>query len=250
MIRSKHGEMTLNSRQVAILLISAVAIAGVTFAVGYLSKGKEADKPHTAAKPNVDTPAAPGAITKKLDTDAILKEREIGKSAAPGAQFTFQKTLMKDAVPPKESPPAVKPAEPAVVTPAPSEPAKVENKGSQAAAVDKRPAEPKAVEKKHEAPAPKGKPPHDTQPATAKPTVTPGKMFTIQVASFSTKADADKLVAKLESKRFMANIQEFKDKTGTWHRVRVGVYKTEQAANRDLAKVKAEGSPTAFVTGY
>lgn len=243
--------MTLNSRQVAILLISAVAIAGVTFAVGYLSKGKEADKPQIAAKPNVDAPAAPGAITKKLDTDAIVKEREIGKSAAPGAQFTFQKTLMQDAVPPKESPPAVKPAEPAVVKPAPSEPAKVENKGPQAAATtDKRPAEPKVVEKKHAAPAPTEKPPHDTQPATAKPTAPPGKMFTIQVASFSVKTDADKLVAKLESKRFMAHIQEFKDKTGVWHRVRVGAYKTEQAANRDLAKVKAEGSAHAFVTGY
>ena len=238
--------MTFSAKQVAILLISAVTIAGVTFAVGYLSKGKQTtEKPPTAAKPNADTPAAaPGAITQKLDTDAILKERELEKSAAPGAQFTFQKTLMKDAAPAKESPPAAKPApaEPAEVKPHPAEPAKKETKGPQAAAtMDKRPAEPKAVEKKH---------PHDTQPATAKPTATPGKMFTIQVASFSLKTDADKLVARLESKRFMTNIQEFKDKADIWYRVRVGVYKTEQAANRDLAKVKAEGAPHAFVTGY
>jgi cell division septation protein DedD len=234
MIRSKHGEMTFSAKQVAILLISAVAIAGVTFAVGYLSKGKQTtEKAPTAAKPNADTPAAPGAITQKLDTDAILKEREIEKSAAPGAQFTFQKTLMKDAAPAKESPPAVKPApqEPTAVKPAPAEPAKTENKGPQAT-------------------APKEKPRHDTQPATAKSTATPGKVFTIQVASFSAKADADKLVARLESRRFIANIQEFKDKADIWYRVRVGAYKTEQAANRDLAKVKAEGAPRAFVTSY
>lgn len=245
MIRSKHGEMTFNAKQVAILLISAVSIAGVTFAVGYLSKGKQtAEKPQTVAvKPNADIPAAPGAITQKLDTDAILKEREIEKSAAPAAQFTFQKTLMKDAAPAKESPPAAKPA--------PAEPAKAENKGPQAtAATDKPPAEPKAVEKKPAAPAPKEKPRHDTQPTTAKPTATPGKTFTIQVASFSVKADADKLAARLESKRFMTSIHEFKDSAGLWYRVRVGTYKTEQAAIRDLAKVKAEGSPHAFVTGY
>lgn len=243
MIRSRHGEMTFSARQVAILLISAVAIAGVTFAVGYLSKGKEtAEKPQTAVKPDIDTPAAPGAITKKLDTDAILKEREIGKSAAPGAQFTFQKTLMKDVPPAKEPPSAAKPE--------PAEPAKMENKGPQTTATtDKKPAEPKAAEKKPVAPAPKEKPQHDAQPATAKSTATPGKTFTIQVASFSTKTDADKLVARLASKRFMPNIQEFKDKTDTWYRVRVGVYKTEQAAIRDLAKVKADGFAKAFVTG-
>ena len=79
MIRSKRGEMTFNARQVAILLISAVSIAGVTFAIGYLSgsftKNKETEKPQAESKPDEDIPAAPGAITKKLDTDAILKER-------------------------------------------------------------------------------------------------------------------------------------------------------------------------------
>jgi cell division protein FtsN len=253
MIRSRHGEMTFNAKHLAILLISAASIAGLTFAIGYLSgsftKGKETEKAPTAGKPNSDAPAAPGAITKKLDTDAILKEREIEKSAGSASHFTFQKTLMKDTPPAKETPPTAQPVETA----------KVETKEPPPAAiVDKRPDEPKiagqkqAQEKKPSTPAPKenkAKPRHDTEPTTAKSATTPGKMFTIQVASFSTKADADRLVARLAAKRFITNIQEFKDKGATWYRVRVGVYKTEPSAIRDLGKVKAE-VPHAFVTGY
>jgi cell division protein FtsN len=249
MIRSKHGEMTFSARQVAILLISAVAIAGVTFAIGFLSKGKETSQaPAIALKPDVDTPASPGGVTQKLDTDAILKEREIGKSAVPVGQFTFQKTLMQDTGPAKEPAPAVQAP--------PAEPPKVEKKEPQGAPADKKPAEQKiagkkqAQEKKPAGPAPKENPRHDTQPATAKPSATPGKMFTLQVASFSAKTDAEKLVAQLAARRFMANIQEFKDKGATWYRVRVGVYKTEQAAIRDLGRLKADGTTKAFVTGY
>ena len=212
--------MTFTAKQAAILLISAVAIAGVTFAVGYLSKGKQtAEKAQPVAKPNADAPAAPGAIAKKLDTDAIIKEREIEKSTPPAAQFTFQKTLMKDASPAKEPPPPAKPA--------PAEPPKPEIKAP-----------------------PKEKPRPDSKPTAAKSTPAAGKMFAIQAAAFSSRADADKLAARLEAKRFMVNIQEFKEGAGVWYRVRVGVYKTEQAANRDLGKVKAEGAPRAFVTGY
>lgn len=243
--------MTLNSRQIAILLISAVGIAGVTFAVGYLSKSKEvAEKPPIAAKPDVDTPAAPGGITQKLDTDAILKEREVGKSAGPAGNFTFQQTLMKDTSSAKETPP---PAEaPKAVQSEPSESSKAEKKETKIAAVDKQPAEQKiaakkqAQEKKQADPAPKDKPKHEAPSAAAKP----GKMFSIQVASFSSKSDAQKLVARLEAKRFMANIVEFKDNGAAWYRVRVGPYKTEQAAIRDLGRVKTEGGAKAFVTGY
>lgn len=254
MIRSKRGEMTFNARQIAILLISAVSIAGVTFAIGYLSgsfkKSGETEKPPAEVKPDADAPAAPGAITKKLDTDAILKEREVEKSAGPASQFTFQKTLMKDTAPAKEP----------LKTAPPVETAKLETKEPPASTpVDKQPADPKiagqkqAQGKKPADTAPKknkDKPKHDTQPASAKPVAEPGKMFTIQVASFSTKQDADKLVARLTAKRFITNIHEFKDKGGTWYRVRVGAYKTEQSAIRDLGKVKAEGAPKAFVTGY
>lgn len=247
--------MTFSARQLAILLISAVAIAGVTFAVGFLSKGEETSQtPAIALKPDVDAPAAPGAITQKLDTDAILKEREVGKSAGSAGQFTFQKTLMQDTGPAKEPAPVVE--APQAVQPAPAESPKAEKKEPQISPADKKPAEQKiagkkqAQDKKPADPAPKGKPRHDTQPATAKPSTTPGKMFTLQVASFSAKADAEKLAAQLAAKRFMANIQEFKEKGATWYRVRVGVYKTEQAAIRDLGRLKAEGGAKAFVTGY
>ncbi|MBF0291399.1 MAG: SPOR domain-containing protein [Nitrospinae bacterium] len=251
MIRSKNGDMTLNSRQIAILLISAVGIAGVTFAVGYLSKSKDvAEKPPIAATPDVDTPAAPGAITQKLDTDAILKEREVGKSAGSAGNFTFQKTLMEDPSSAKEPAPAVQ--APQAVPPAPVEHAKTEKKETRIAAVEKPSAEQKSAgkkqtqEKKTADPAPKDKPKHEAPPASAKP----GKMFSIQVASFTSKSDAQKLVARLEAKRFMANIVEFKDNGTAWYRVKVGPYKTEQAAVRDLGRVKTEGSAKAFVTGY
>lgn len=243
--------MTLTSRQIAILLISAVGIAGVTFAVGYLSKSKEmAETPPVAAKPDVDIPAAPGAITQKLDTDAILKEREAGKSAGPAGSFTFQKTLMQDTSPAKEPEPVAE--APQAVPPAPVESAKTEKKETRTAAVDKQPAEQKgavkkqAQEKKPADPAPKEKPGREAPQATAKP----GKMFSIQVASFTSKPDAQKLVARLEAKRFMANIVEFKDNGTAWYRVKVGPYKTEQAAIRDLGRVKAEGTSKAFVTAY
>jgi len=83
-----------------------------------------------------------------------------------------------------------------------------------------------------------------TPPATEK---TGGKQqeaagFTVQVASYSLKSEADALKSKLSSKGYSVHIDESNqgDK-GTWYRVRVGK-KLEQEAARDLAAKLGRGA--------
>ncbi len=83
-------------------------------------------------------------------------------------------------------------------------------------------------------------------PAPAAPEKHPGKMeatgFTVQVASYSLKSEADSLKSKLAAKGYNVHINEsnLADK-GTWYRVRVGK-KLDQEAAKELASKLGRGA--------
>jgi cell division protein FtsN len=78
------------------------------------------------------------------------------------------------------------------------------------------------------------KPPAD-KPAAAPEKVAAGTVFTVQVASFPLKSEAETLKNKLASKGYNVYISEsHQGDKGTWYRVRVG-RKLDQEAAKELA---------------
>jgi cell division septation protein DedD len=65
--------------------------------------------------------------------------------------------------------------------------------------------------------------------------------LTIQVASLKDPADAARLVLSLQAKGFAAyRVSAQVPASGTWHRVRVGVFKDRAAAQAVLERLKNE----------
>ncbi|MGE0268390.1 MAG: SPOR domain-containing protein [Candidatus Omnitrophota bacterium] len=67
--------------------------------------------------------------------------------------------------------------------------------------------------------------------------------YTIQIASYKDKVNAEKKISELEKKDYKAFLvsKELKDK-GTWHRVYVGSFSTKKEADDYLTKVKKDYS--------
>jgi cell division protein FtsN len=60
--------------------------------------------------------------------------------------------------------------------------------------------------------------------------------YSVQVAAYRTRADAEKLVATLKNRGYEARVDEFPD----WYRVRIGRYASEGAAESKLLEIKAK----------
>ncbi len=71
--------------------------------------------------------------------------------------------------------------------------------------------------------------------------------FTIQVASFSIKTNADKYRYKLSKSYKNAHVVTFTDHRGTFYRVRVGMYTNLKDAERFSEKLNDQGFHGAFV---
>lgn len=72
------------------------------------------------------------------------------------------------------------------------------------------------------------------QPATAPAMATPE--YSVQVAAYKTRADADKLVESLRTRGYEARV----DVSPDWFRVRVGRYQSERAAETQLHEMKSK----------
>ena len=77
--------------------------------------------------------------------------------------------------------------------------------------------------------------------AAAPPPAETGIVYTIQVGSFSSKANADTLLSTLSSSRKDAYIEEFSTTESTYWRVRVGKFATRDEAERTAADLTAAG---------
>ncbi len=141
-------------------------------------------------------------------------------------------------------PPASTPAAPVVRDSTPTAPAKTPPKKAtvNTPAVPAPIQTPKTKVAAKEAPVAKEPPVAKDVPATPAPTVARGN-YTIQLAAYATRADADRLVTKLASRGVKARVSG----TSKPFRVRLDYYATRQAAQQDVAALKARGI-VGFVT--
>jgi cell division protein FtsN len=84
--------------------------------------------------------------------------------------------------------------------------------------------------------------PAATTPVTKVPAVSPPGVWSVQVAAYKTRAEADKLTSSLTQRGYQARI----DADGAWFRVRIGRYVTSKEAEEALIRIKAK-QMTGFV---
>ena len=101
---------------------------------------------------------------------------------------------------------------------------------------------PPVVEKKSE-PAPKvvepkPEPKREAQKAPAKSTT---GMWAVQLGSFSSKENADKLAANLRKQGYAAFLSQLSTSSGQLHRVRIGPQKDRQSAEAMASRLKKVG---------
>jgi cell division septation protein DedD len=77
-----------------------------------------------------------------------------------------------------------------------------------------------------------------------------GNLYTVQVASFTSKDEAFNLKNKLEKKGFDSYIVLFMKGEVKWFRVRVGSLNTKEEASQISKKIKEEIKLNSFVTSY
>jgi cell division protein FtsN len=101
---------------------------------------------------------------------------------------------------------------------------------------------------KPEAPAPRPEPgakPEAVRPPRESKSESQG--YTVQVAAYATRAQADGLVARLASHGFTADVSETTTASGVRYRVRVGSYATRDAARDAVGRLAAETRLGGFV---
>lgn len=97
--------------------------------------------------------------------------------------------------------------------------------------------EPRPVPEKEEAPETVAA----AEPADALADESATGMWAVQMGSFSNKANADRLAARLRETGYAAFLSELQRDSGALHRVRVGPQKDRESAEAVAAKLRADG---------
>lgn len=251
--------VSFSKKNIAILFGGIAAIAVLSFLLGYLTQKVEI-KPERAEikEPLAEEPPLSRIKPTPLDVDEITREAKTQTAPPAPEKFTFPDTLTDDKpsapVPlkPKAETSAKEPEKPeakktAAALKSPEKETSVKETPRKAQAVKPEPPAKKPTTKVAKAAVPKQSEP---TPKTGTPSRTPppapaGKSLTIQVGSFTSENDANRLLKRLVTKDFNAYIQPVKVEGQRWYRVRVGVYKTERVARREAARLeKSEKLPT------
>ena len=262
-------DVSLDNRQIVSLLIAGIVVMGAVFVLGVVVGKKLAGNAQTAAAPD---------LLSALDANA----QALQQARATESPLTFQDELTRRS---GSEPPPSKPTTVTVAMPPPPAP-KPEPKPEptpEPAAEAAEPLEaPVAV-----AQAPKPEPKPEPKPAAAQPKpvpasgkvapepvptrttssesglkaafaratqrpaeAAPGGDFTLQISAFQSRAEADRFAGKLRDRGYAPYIvaAEVPHK-GTWYRVRMGSFKTREAAARYLADFQRETNIQAFVAG-
>ena len=220
-------QFSFDNRHVVSGLVAAAVVLGAVFVLGVVV-GKKVALDQRAAQ-------APDLLTALDDKSAAIE-----KPATP--TLTFQEELTKSS-PAPSTPPAVSPA-PAQAAPqalARATSAPVEAK-PQLAAVPS-PSEPVRG----------ARPPQSARPVvpvkaqSAKPEGKSG-IFTLQLSSTQTRADANRFAARLREKGYAPTVVEAQvPGRGTWYRVRLGNFSSRETATRFLTDFRRETQLDAYV---
>ncbi len=192
-------ELSLDGRQIASIVVGALVLLGVVFVLG-LNIGRQL--------------AAKQLEASRGDSLAVL-DQPLPAPAIPADALTFHDKLTKDRIPAVEVVPAAPPPAPAPA----AEPARAAEP-PKAAAKD----EPKAEAK----PEPRAEP---RVAVKAEPAARPA--FSVQVVATPSRAEADRLVAKLKDYGPRVEEADVAGK-GKLYRVRVGAFTSKPEAEKFL----------------
>jgi septal ring-binding cell division protein DamX len=271
-------DVSLDNRQIVSLLIAGIVVMGAVFVLGVVVGKKLAGNAQTAAAPDLLSAldANAQALQQARATESPLTfQDELTRRSGSEQPPPSKPTTVTVAMPPPPAPkPEPKPAEPApepASEPAP-EPTATPEPLDAPVAVAQAPAPKPAPEPKPAAPEPKpaptsGKvvpasvPTRTTSPesglkeafarASQRPTeAAPGGDFTLQISAFQSRSEADRFAARLRDRGYAPYILAAEvPRKGTWYRVRMGSFKTREAAARYLADFQRETHIQAFVAG-
>jgi DedD protein len=233
-------ELSLDNRQIVSITVASLVVLGGVFMLGVVV-GKKLSTETAEVK-------APADLLTQLDE----KSKALEQVQAEDASLTFQDELTKKAPTLVAGTPVVKPAEPPkpVEAPKPAEPVKPEP----TAAAQPAP-EPVALP---ETPKPEPVPTRTHDAGLLKEAF--GKMqkapetaadgaWSIQLAAYQDRGEADRFAAGLRDKGYAPYIVEASvPGKGTWFRVRMGRFGTKDAAGRYLEDFKRETAMNAIVT--
>jgi len=247
--KGKSGDISHSRRNVK-LAGGVAAVAVATFLLGYLAAQVYKDAGAPPREPAGQAPeradAYPTVKPKILDADSILAEtKKPAEKPEEPEKFTFPKTLTE------ESGAAVNPfKEKSSKTTMEAETGSTRKKKPKEAkrisGEAKKRAEKKAAGKKTARAAPAPKRPSR---AVAKPEPA-GDRLTIQVGSFISRKDAERLKQRLVEKDYNAYIQSAVVKGKKRYRVRVGVFKSRKAALRIAERLKRNEKLPTMLASY
>jgi cell division septation protein DedD len=245
-------ELSLDSREIVSITVASVIVLGGVFLLGVVV-GKKLAGEGAEPKPAAD-------LLTQLDE----KSKALEQVQADASDLTFQDELTRKAPTLVAGVPVVKPAEAKPADPA--KPVETANRSEAAtagpaagtvAAVLAAQREPESVAL---AEAPRSEPvptrTHDggaLREAFGKvqraPETAADGAWTIQLAAYQDRAEADSFAAGLRDKGYAPFIVEASiPGKGTWFRVRMGRFGTKEAAGRYLEDFKRETSMSAIVT--
>ena len=265
------------------LLAGLVVVIGLLVGLSLLLRqsGKSESAPTTEVLTDKNGPIVPGAVSvghapsDSFADDGPLTDGSLSTPSKPASpsEYTFYETLKKSpkepgstaalTPKPKNAPPAANamlppPIPPPVIatkTPPPAAAAPVKTADAtpppssavpalQAAATPST-AKPAPSSAEAAAPAPKVATAVPPSAKPAAPKVIP--RYTVQVAAFTTQADAEKLIAQLHKKGHAAYLLATQLSTGMSYRVRVGKYATREEATKAAQQLAAKEKLHPFV---
>jgi cell division septation protein DedD len=245
-------EFRLGTRELVVLGVLAALVSGLTFALGVVVGRETGTRPRLAAAPVVETPPpsheqggkpTPARADEKLTFYRTLTAptTDLGGAAAP--------PVIEERLVPREEPAATADDEAARAKsrPRPAPPPPTAARGRLAAAP--RPAAtPSRPTQVAAAPAPSA-----AAIAPQVPQGAPGpgepQLWTIQVSSFRSKALAEELRARLQTRGLDAYLLSAATEEGrVRYRVRVGAYQSRSEAERVAGELRSERTLSPFVT--
>ena len=203
------------------VLLGVVAVLGGTFAAGFLA-GRHGERV------GVVTGLVKPQAGKEPGRERVGPTKP-SEPAPPSLTFYQELTAPLASLPPKpkESP-----------RPGKSEPPRIDPVAKP---------DPSSKPERRADPASKPEPTVKAEASTAAARPSTGP-FTVQVAAYATRAQADALADRLTARRFQADVIEATTPNGVRYRVRSGTYPTKEAAREAAARLGADVRLHGFVT--
>ena len=224
-------ELRLDGRQVFFLFFGGAVIACLLFALGVMTGRRLEARAIALDAPASDDPLAALDQLGDLEDEELTYHRALTKERSPSA---LQSTPVSEADRGKPTPkaPAAKPAAPAAKPAAPV-------------------AKPVAPAAKPSAPAPRAVPPpaRAAAHADASDVVDAAvQHFTLQLSAFTARHDADDFMHRAQAAGYQAFVVPSEQPgRGTVYRVRVGDYRSRDAALADKGPLDRKLNVTAYL---